>query len=76
MSSENESYELACEWVAEQIDDELRDEVTLAGTTILVGDMQSCDCIPLSVTDCRGRLWVFESAKTENSDTVANYEQG
>lgn len=74
--SDDSSYSLAEGFVVEQIDDALRDEVIREGTTIDVGDMQDCDCIPIRVKDCRGRKWDFDSAAAEKFSTkiTARYQ--
>jgi len=53
----NESYRLAEEWVVGQIDDELKDTAVPEGSTIDVGELHQCDCVPLDVKDGRGRRW-------------------
>lgn len=58
----NESYELAEQWVVKQIDDELRDKQVRAGSIIHVGGLADCDCIPINVTDCRKRKWDLQEA--------------
>lgn len=63
MPSDNESLELAEQWVVEQIDGELHDEQVVEGLTIDAGDLDSCDCVPVDVTDSRGRRWQLVSAR-------------
>ena len=71
--SDNESYELAEQAVLEQINDELQNEQLPEGTTVLVGDMQECDCIPTGVTDSRERRWVLESVRAVKYGLEATY---
>ena len=54
---DNDSYDLAAEFVVEQINDQLNDEHVLEGTEVDVADLQDCDCIPINVRDQRGRAW-------------------
>ena len=59
---ENPSYDAAEQYVIEQIDDELRDEIVHVGTEITVSGLEDYDCIPIQMKDCRGRGWSLVSA--------------
>ena len=72
--SDNESYELAREWVLEQINREVRGNVIPSGRTIRVGDMQKCDCIPFNVLDCQNRRWSLDAVhRNSNGYIEAEY---
>ena len=58
-TTDNDSFDLAAECVAEQINDELGNESVMEGSTIDVSGLEDCDCIPLTVEDCRQRRWHF-----------------
>ena len=62
---ENPSYDLAVEYVVEQIHDQLDDcwDDVVSGSLVPIGSMEDCDCIPLSVTDCRGRGWTLNEVR-------------
>ena len=51
----NESYDLAEEWVREQINAHA-DLVVKAGEEITVAGLNECDCVPVSIT-CPGGWW-------------------
>ncbi len=72
--SDNDSYDLAEQCVVEQINDELKNEVTPSGSTVDVGDMQTCDCVPVWVTDTRQRRWNLQAVVWDRSELVATYE--
>lgn len=74
-SIQNESHDLAEQWVLEQIDDQFRDEIIPERSTIEVGKLNQCDCIPVVLRDSRGRRWWLVSVQSAGlTDLVATYK--
>lgn len=75
MSKDNESFDLAHEWVADQL---AAREYVLDGpleyAVQAVKGMHQCDCIPIWVTDRIDRRWRLFEVTTGTVHITATYE--
>jgi hypothetical protein len=65
-----DSYELAEQFVLEQ----LKDQIDIDVTMITVGNMRDCDCIPVDVHDDAGVRWKLVAAIEIGNQLNATYE--
>lgn len=72
----NASYDLACEYVREEIRDIFGGEweEVFPCAMVEVGSMQDCDCIPIYIYDLPLGPWRLRRVKRRGRDVIASYE--